>query len=293
MYNDIVAKKRSYNYFRDAIQSTNEEHDSKFFEDGLNIIGVHYKAPNILSDKVLAEPMVDISFEKKKTFGIDVVLKPELGEEYSISLLDTTLRSLGIGEVYNNPQEDIMQENSGIADFFVPKALEANKTDQVVTTTFNKEDIKLRTFRLFEKTYYAFELTYEKDIAGEPVQQIMTVLFKDKESTSETLFSALIGKKLGRREVNRVLESVSERNITGMFVGGATYKGRYSVISSLSLTPSVLSWSSPILTYFSEETTITTNINRMDFGEIKVDSGGGYTLRIHFLNGDQLNILIG
>lgn len=300
MYKDIKKVSRSKGYFIDAIKAANDKENSRYFPEGLELIGVNLDSDFLKMSQVLAEPQITLNLADDTGITIDITLKPESEDDPVLDILKMVIDSTSTGMFMGNARANLMDEAeqaevNRLSSMMMPKALSANDTDPEVTLFFDEDSVYLQRFKILGEEYYLFSLT-EKAILGEDYyEHTLNILLKEKSSSIETFFSSFVGHNLGKRETHRLLESISQNNISGFFVGGLSYVSDKidSLTYGISNTRMIYQADEGTLTIRTTDTSYIVRLSEVAHSEVKVNGAGKYTVKLNFRGGALLNIFMG
>lgn len=300
MYSDIKKVSRTKNYLLDAIQAVSDETKSSYFKEGLELVGVNLDTDFLKVSQVIADPYLSVNLEDDVGITIDIRLKPEDEDDPLLDILELVMERTDTGmfqgfKELSGLNEKEEKEVAMLSSMFLPQTAREKKSDPLVTLFFDKDSIELQKFKLLGEDYYAFSLTERAQLDEEVYEHTLNILLKDRNSTFETFFSAFVGEDLGKRETHRILESISQNNITGMFIGGASLKTPYINSLTYAYTSANLIYNpeEKMVTVRTGETSYSINLSNLKDTEVRVNEVGKYTLSLQFSRGIQLDIFIG
>lgn len=303
MYKGIKKEERSKGYFLDAITAVKYPEESRYFKEGLSLLGVYLDSDYLLSSQVLADPYLSVNLKDEVGITLDIKLRPEDDENPLIGILrkvlDTT--SSGIFQDFSErPEEDKkkQEELSKLTSLMMPKTIQKRPEDPIVTLFFGEDSVRLQRFKMLGENYYLFSLTDISTLSDGTYEHTLNIMFKDRDSSHETFFSGLVGSKLNINVTRRILESISQKNITGFFIGGATLNSEVSRMTTYALS------SSELIYYNNEEdverlqistadTAITIDVEDINYTKVEVNSAGKYTLIFDLKWNSKLYLYLG
>lgn len=301
MYKDLVKEKRTARYFFDAIKATTrtEENDSRYFKEGLSLVGVYLDSDFLSTSQVLAEPSLQVE-DINSDNGITVTtrLKPENKEDPLLDILGLALEATNTGmfmktEVLTETEKKELKEIQKLSTYILPKAITEDSATQDVTLFFNKDSVSLQKFKMIGQTYYLFSLTERDELDGKDYEHTLYTLFKDRDSSNETFFSSLVGYKLNRNVTRRVLESIAVKNITGMFLGGLTINTDSVRVATYAITNTGLSYTWDEVYVSTADSSLTIKTKDIEHSEVFVNEAGKYTFRLELKGSEEVYIYLG
>lgn len=299
MYDDIKKQERTKNYFLDAIKGASNPEESNYFSQGLNLIGVYFETPYLINSQVLAEPYLDINLEDEVGLTVEVTLKPEDKEGTELSILDKILERTRMGTLHeSNTMSDEDQEQlnriRAMSDYIVPKEMAEDSNNREVTLHFSEDSVSFQKFKMVDDNYYLFTLEETGLIGKEDYEHSLYILFKDKNSSYETFFSNFVGEDLNLSVTKRILESISQTNITGMFLGGASTLSKVLRTTSIAISTTDINIDEDEEVYITTvDSTIQFSLDDIKNSEVKNTSAGKYTLIIYLKDSTDIYIYLG
>lgn len=301
MYSDINKVKRSKRYLIDAIKSVKKKEESKYFKEGLSLLGVYLDSDFIVLSQVLAEPQLEVNLEDDVGITLDITLKPETREDPILDLLAVALEATDTGMFMYQPggedEEEIKQNKMlrELSTMMIPRGTEGFEEDPVVTLFFGEDSIYLQRYKLLGEEYYLFSLTERSKLDKEVYEHTLNILFKEKGSSYETFYSPLVGHKLDKRVTHRMLQGMSNKNITGMFVGGVAVVKKGFRAETFAVTNSDIRYDKEerLLSLRTLDTHYLIELDALESSEVRVNDAGKYTIVLNLENNTQLYIYMG
>lgn len=177
------------------------------------LVGVYYRNPTGV--KILAEPEVSFSPE---TDEIIILLKPDISQEDTIDLLSASLVYTDIGEA-TRLSEDIGNTKGVAEQFFSQATIFSNIVDYELRMIILNEEVNFREYKIGGVNYYQYEVSSDTAFETESFRHSIILLFKDKEYSAETFFSTFSNKDIDLASGKKILDTIANENITGMFLG--------------------------------------------------------------------------
>lgn len=300
MYRDIKKVSRSKGYLIDAIKAVKNGEDSKYFKEGLELVGVNLDSDFLMMSQVLADPYLSINLNDDVGLTFEIRLKPENDKDPILEVLELVLETTSTG-MFQGGNNTTTSETIGeeelvkLSSMLVPSESIGIGNDPLVTLFFSEDSVKLQRFKLLEDNYYLFSLTDSAQLDVDIYEHTLNILFKDRDSSFETFFSAFVGSNLGKRETHRILESISQNNITGFFVGGVSLKvpSIDTLTYSTSNTRMIYDPEGEKLTIRTGDTSYIGELSRLRHAEVRVNDVGKYTVALHFAGDVELDIYMG
>lgn len=177
------------------------------------LVGVYYRNPTEV--KILAEPEVSFSPE---TDEIIILLKPDISQEDTVDLLTASLVYTDIGEA-TRLSEDIGNTKGVAEQFFSQATIFSNIVDYELRMIILNEEVNFREYKIGGVNYYQYEVSSDTAFETESFRHSIILLFKDKEYSAETFFSTFSNKDIDLASGKKILDTIANENITGMFLG--------------------------------------------------------------------------
>ena len=177
------------------------------------LVGVYYRNPTEV--KILAEPEVSFSPE---TDEIIILLKPDISQEDTVDLLSASLVYTDIGEA-TRLSEDIGNTKGVAEQFFSQATIFSNIVDYELRMIILNEEVNFREYKIGGVNYYQYEVSSDTAFETESFRHSIILLFKDKEYSAETFFSTFSNKDIDLASGKKILDTIANENITGMFLG--------------------------------------------------------------------------
>lgn len=300
MYSGINKVERSKEYLIDAIQAAKDKEKSRFFPEGLSLVGVNLDSDFLKMSQVLAEPQLTISLDDDVGITINITLKPENQEDPIMDILSLAFDStstgmfMGGGKLSSEDEKD-KEELAKLSSLMVAKGAADFNEDPEVMLFFSEDSVRLQRFKLLGEEYYAFSLTEEADIAGEPYKHTLNAVFKEKSSSHETFLSAFVGEKLHKRETLRLFESISQNNITGFFIGGISMKSPELEVLTYAMSSTLMNYTqeTEMLSIRTGDSTFLVDVDKLQRTEVKVNEAGKYIIILGMVGNKELHIYMG
>lgn len=285
--------KKTLKNFLDATQAVAGNTGTAFKEE-LSYVGTFYDT-KFLPGSVLAEPRISIESFDKSDIKVKVTLKPEANQVDQVVLLDGFLNMIGKGYL----DEQLEQVKEQPKNFLPSQAFYAQQSGMSeiqnydLNVYFNDPEVTRQDTTIDGVKYYLFSITDEFVGAGLTHTHTLNCLFKEKTSSGENFFSALVDKELSVKDSKKVLDTLADNNMTGLFIGGYNYGDPGKVVSQVFAISSELTmhyhggysirgYSSDL--YIPEETIQSVKVNRS--GEYR------YNVDIRTTNG-EITLFIG
>lgn len=285
--------KKTLKNFLDATQAVAGNTGTAFKEE-LSYIGTFYDT-KFLPGSILAEPKISIEAFDKTDVKVKIILKPEVNQVDQVVLLDGFLNMIGKGYLDDQleqvkeqpknflPSQAFLAQQSGMSDI----------QNYDLNIYFNDPEVTRQDTTIGGVKYFLFSIKDKFSGSGVTHTHTLNCLFKEKTSSGENFFSALVDKELSVKDSKKVLDTLADNNMTGLFIGGYNYGDPGKVVSQVFAISSELTmhyhgdysirgYSSDL--YIPEETIQSVKVNRS--GEYK------YNVDIRTTNG-EITLFIG
>lgn len=191
--------------------------------DTLSYVGTYYESP-MLDKNINATPTLGVNLSDKGLLELVVALKPNVGNEVEqVKLLEKYIGALNMGFI--NPKADPFKAKNAhgtpISKFLAQNSITSEIRDYELSILMDSPTVTRIDTVINGIKYWQYTIEESFDF-GDAVKYSHKVhaLFKEKTSDGENFFSALVGKSLSRRDSLKTLEVITERNLSGFFIGG-------------------------------------------------------------------------
>lgn len=198
--------------------------EGPFKNDRLTLVGSYYETP-FLPGTILSEPSVNVRGLNNDTdeLAFTVTLKPIPTELPKVEQLEKFLQVTNMGYIFDKP--DTMPElAAGMTKaqaFMAQNSMmsEVQNYDLVITMSspvVTRVDTVINGVR-----YWQYKITDTLTESGADIySHSVYLLFKERKSDGENFYSGLVNQTLNKRDSKKVLDIISDLNITGLFIGG-------------------------------------------------------------------------
>lgn len=300
MYKGIKKTKRSKGYFLDAIQAVEDKEKSTYFPNGLSLLGVYLDTDFLSMSQVLADPYIKVNLEDDVGLSLDIRLKPESKDDPAVTMLGMALEATDTG-LFMTPErlsEEELTERKAVKEMssrIMPKGALNLGEDPVVTLFFAEGSIYLQRFKVLGEEYYAFSVEESATLDDDIYEHTLYMLFKVRGSSFETFFSPLVGENLDLRVTKRMLEGITQKNISGFFIGGISVVNEEFGTQTFAVTSTkaIYDPDKEILEILTKDTNYIIYMDFVNHSEVLVNDGGKYSVVLTMKNGTKVYIYMG
>ena len=192
-----------------------------------SLVGVHY-TNDILTSAILTDVYLEVLPDKDTdTLIVGVEMIPSVLEREELDNFNALLEDTGVGKLYSMHDRKDDTELKSMARFFLQNTALSDVQKYELMAPFHQPVVEHCSYKLNGTTYKQYKISgsattpaFAKEGLGGILGQTLYVLVKDKESTHENFFSALVGESLMKQDAIKVLEVISTPNVTGLNIGG-------------------------------------------------------------------------
>lgn len=221
MYQGNKSETKTVHHFKDALNALQGK-STHYYKEPLNVVGVYLDSP--YTESVLAHPQFKVEVTSDKSMAIMIMLKPTEPEAKNLKVYEQYLNYTGLGDVVMQEKSPTAPTKKGVMDIFLHQGVVTSEIqDYPLTLHFVDEEVQLTRFKLNGVDYYQYGLHYKTYLNDNEQDQTLYILLKDKESSSENFYSTLVAEELTARDLDIILSSLANQNITGLQVGAVMY----------------------------------------------------------------------
>ena len=190
-----------------------------------SLVGVYFDSA-FMSDQILAEPMITFTKGKASVYQALITVKPTKEDTENIDRMKQYLAVSGMGAVMDRPEPelDTAKIKAGLNPFSAYLLQQTPFSDiqnYEMLMTFVEPVVTKATYKLNNLPYHHYAVTAPiNHEIGDGLMHTLHLLFKPKTSDGENFFSHLVNKELNKADARKVLSTIADKNITGLFIGG-------------------------------------------------------------------------
>lgn len=217
----LVNTKKTLKNFLEASYASNGQVNNTF-KTPLSYIGTYYES-NFIPGNVLAEPNLNIEVLEGKDIHFELVLKPEPSQIEMLTMADNYLQTLSKGFFGERPEkvEAVAPTSDVVKNYLTQNSFASDVQNYPLHIYLNEPEVYRQDTVINGVPYIQYTLIDRYDFGNEVTfEHKVHCLFKEKTSEGENFFSALVGKELSKKDAKKVLDILSDKNITGFLIGG-------------------------------------------------------------------------
>lgn len=209
--------------FKEAIRATGGLVNNSF-KNPLSLVGVFYDTV-FVPRSILAEPTIAITDldSSSDIITLGMSLKPMPEDAGALKTLHNVINTLSMGDIFTNPITfpKASKHFTPMQTYLTQNTSLSEVQNYDVRLVMNEPVVERIDTTINGTKYWQYTLT---DIMTRGESEVFRhsahFLFKERTSEGENFFSSLVGKDLSKRDAEKVMDSLADKNISGLFLGG-------------------------------------------------------------------------
>lgn len=290
MYDNVVEKKITYHTVMQTLKQV--------ADDKLSLVGTFLDTDKLLSEPpLLSHPKVDVDEVDNQSCSITIMLKPSSEERERVETYNTFINYANIGMI-----KDVGLAERGIEKIHSTK-LNHFLNQQSTTSDIQDYELELyytdsndyfkREFKIFGELYTLLRLNVTVSLVDMDYSQDLYLLFKPKESDSETFFSTFVGQEMKKLDTKKIIDMIAGHNITGYFIGGVEVRDNKTITNMYALdTIQIKEEHSDVISVFTDTGVINFATDNIKSSFIETVGDKAYNFVVD-LGGTQVTFMLG